>query len=121
MISDNDDGLRWFKYCYEMLPWQVDYGYGGGNVLEMRETQPDGSTKVSEITAEMLAAHLLAEGCTTVVIDSVDDAFRQRYAGLFADDLAAYDAGETQIYNVDAAQGTVRLTPRYPAAWEGDA
>ncbi|MGD9559007.1 MAG: hypothetical protein AB7V55_00180 [Oscillospiraceae bacterium] len=110
IVSSGDSGLRWFMYCYEMLPWQVDYSFGGGELVR-RTLQPDGTTEKHELTADEWADYLLENACTTVLLDEVDEGFRQRYGALFSDGLAAYDEEKTQLYGVVAGAGDVRLEP----------
>ncbi len=110
IVSTGDNGLRWFKYCYEFLPWQVDYSYGGGEFLD-RDKQADGTWLTRHVGAGEWEQHLLETGCTTVYIDDADEAFRDEYGGLFADGMDGYFDGETSLYEVETQNGGVVLAP----------
>lgn len=113
-VKTDDDGFWWFQYSFQMLPYQLDYSSGGG-VLENRTQDENGGTVRSEMTIDDLSEYLVQNGCTTVYLNTIDDDFRQKFAPLFADGLAAYDAGKTQLYAVEQGYGWVRLVPQLPA------
>ena len=111
LVKSGDNGIGWFMYCHQLLPWQLDYSFGG--VLEQRERQPDGTVQRRPVTPEELVAHLLESGCTTVYIDFADYDFIQTYGALFSDGLAAYQNGRASLYTVRPGGGGVVLEPVY--------
>ena len=113
LVKSGDNGVGWFMYHHQMLPWMMDYSYGG--TMVEREAQPDGTTLEIEVTPEMLAEHLIDEGCTTLYIDYADYEFIQAYGELFSDGLAAYQNDQANLYAVRVEDGAVTLDPLY---WE---
>lgn len=111
LVKSGDNGIGWFMYCHQLLPWQLDYSFGG--VLEQRDRQPDGTVQRRPVTPEELVAHLLESGCTTVYIDFADYDFIQTYGALFSDGLAAYQNGRASLYTVRPGGGGVVLEPVY--------
>lgn len=110
IVLSDDDGFKWFVYCYEMLPWQVDYSFGGGQLVE-RTLQTDGTTLIHEVTCEELSRHLIDTGCTTLYIDNADENFVNLYSQLFSDDMSGYLDDGLRLYNVTESNGNVILTP----------
>ncbi len=107
-VESNDNGIGWFTYSYQLLPWQLDYSYGGGPLQE-RELLPSGEVATHTVSAEEWAQYLQDSGCTTVYIEYADQEFKQMYGGLFSDGMQAYDARQTRIYEV-AYDGGGELT-----------
>lgn len=109
--------FMWFVYCYEFLPWQVDYSYGGGNEggnFTTYSKQPDGTVETHFVTADEWQAYLLASECDYVLIDEADDGFRQIYGHLFADGMESYFTEKTNLYTVQAVGQQVQLVPFVP-------
>lgn len=106
-----DDGLGWFTYCFEFLPHQLDYSFGGSPLVA--EKQPEDGDATVQLTPEELRKYLLENNCTYLFIDHLDDRFVQDYGALFADGLQGYDAGDplTGWYLVTAKQQGPLLLP----------
>lgn len=104
VVSVNDDGSRWFRICYDFLPVQVDYSFGGGLLAENR-TDANGEAYLHEYTAEEWAEYLLENDVTAVFIDDANDAFYQRYGSLFS------DGGGQALYRVVQQGAGVQLQP----------
>ncbi len=112
-VNTDDDGHGWFTWSYELLPWQLDYSFGGGSLIE-RTQQPDGTLHKRIISADELAQYLLDTGCDRVFIDYInygDSDFVALYGRLFEDGLAANKAGLTNLYAVVPEGGGVTLAP----------
>ncbi len=108
ILSESDDGMQWFLYCYEFLPWQVDYSFGGG-AFETRELQADGSTRKTPVDAEGWGEYLLENGVTHVFIDKASPAFAEGYGNLFSDGMQGYFDEKTVVYTVVPQGDSVRL------------
>lgn len=113
LVITEDEGNGWFMYHYEMLPWQLDYSYGGSKTGMMQENviEADGSTVKRMVTPELWEQHLIETGCTYVMIDSANPEFVETYASLFADGMEGYRQGETNLYAVTLSAGRVVLVP----------
>ncbi len=110
IVSSGDDGSRWFTYSFQMLPWQADYSFGGGALIE-RSKQPDGTVKLHQLTVQEWEEYLLESKCTNVFLDDADEAFWQNYGALFADEGASYKQDGNQLYEVEIQQGGLTLVP----------
>lgn len=103
-VSTADNGLRYFTYCYELLPQQMDYSFGGGPLGSAEND--DGSLYYHAYSCEELQEYLLKKDCTYIFLDEYNEVFRSEYASLFTDGLAAADAGDTRLYcRVQQASG----------------
>lgn len=114
IISSDDDGLKWFTYCYEFLPWQVDYSYGGGSVdghFVVNEKLADGSVERHLVSPEDWAEYLIEQGCDTIFVDQADEAFIDAYGYLFSDGMREYVRGEENLYHVYIEGDGVRIEP----------
>lgn len=109
IVTSEDDGSLWFRYCYVFLPWQVDYSFGGGELIDQKTI--GGETIKTPVTAEKLQQHLIEKGCTTLYIDNADENFIQTYGALFSDGLQSYQREETQLYTVQVTNESVELRP----------
>lgn len=110
LVYSGDSGIGWLTYCYEFLPWQLDYSYGGGQQA-VREKQPDGTTLVRPVTRLEWERHLVSTGCDVVLIVDADEDFRQKFAYAFTDRLQDYDNGLTQYYQVNVNGERITLSP----------
>ncbi len=112
LVLAEDMGMRFFMYVHELLPYAADPSYGGGDALREKVRGEDGVPVVHEITQEELERHLAENGTTNLYIDSMNEHFKEMYGGLFTDGLAAYENGETRLYEVQVQSGGhVRLAP----------
>lgn len=109
-VSSNDDGLGWFMYCYEMLPYQLDYSYGGGT-MEERVISSNGSIQKIHVTIDAWEIYLVESGCTTVYIDYASSDFAAEYGALFEDNMTSYHNRQTNLYEVTTENGNVVLVP----------
>lgn len=131
IVSINDDGSRWFTYCYALLPSQVDYSFGGGDlIVKLKKSESDtgfyaltaeeqtaynaGNTVAHMLNADEWQQYLLESECTTVFIDDANTAFAEKYGSLFIDGMDSYFAGETNLYTIQQQAGTVALLPMNP-------
>ena len=103
LVSQGDNGLAWFSYSCDLLPLILDYSGdvdgagGGGGTFGLPELY-NGNLYYHPYTQEEFAALVQASGCSYILVDAVDDIFRQSYAGLFTDGLAGAD--DTLLYRV---------------------
>ena len=104
-VYQGDNGLHWFTACYDFYPQIVDYSGDGGGTFGVEELRPSAESVEGyyyhPYTAEEFAALVEETGCEYLYLDRVDELFTQSYAGLFTDGLAAAEAGETLVYQVD--------------------
>lgn len=110
IVSSEDDGSRWFKYCFAMLPWQVDYSFGGGDIIQ-RTRMEDGSTELHELNAKELEKYLRESECTMLYIDTASQRFIDLYSVLFSDELAAYQSGTTDLYTIEVVDDQLIIAP----------
>lgn len=110
IVSSGDDGSRWFTFSFQMLPWQADYSFGGGGLIQ-RTKQPDGTVALHELTPEEWEDYLHQTGCTHVFLDDADQAFWDKYGALFEDEGQAYLQGATQLYEVKQQTNGLLLVP----------
>lgn len=95
-VGTDDIGIRYFNYCYHLLPQLTDYSYGGGPIGPPE--LDDGSLYYHAKTLEELTDYMAQQKIAYVFLDHYDEVFRSEYAALFTDGLAAADAGQTQLY-----------------------
>lgn len=107
-VSTADNGGRYFSFCYELLPLQMDYSFGGGPLGSADDN--DGSLYYHAYSCAELADYLQRKGCEYIFLDEYNENFRSEYAALFSDGLAAADAGTAFVYR-RAAGGTVLFSP----------
>ncbi len=106
-----DDGSLWFRYCYELLPRQLDYSFGGG-VLAEKRLDKNGESYEHELTAEEWEAYMLEQGVTAVYIEKTDEAFRQRFGGLFPGRRRSVGAaGQSPVPGADGRRGFAAGVP----------
>ena len=101
LVSQGDDGRRWFQYSYELLPMILQYGStelgGGGGTYGLPELY-DGTLYYHGYTAQALMDYL-KQNCDYVFVAEGSDVFTQSYAALFSDGLAAAQDGQA-VYRV---------------------
>lgn len=125
IVSQDDDGIKWFKYSYEFLPVLVDYSFGGGAISPEKEipakamgaafTLEEQKELLSQkLTAEVFARYLLYSDCDKLFIDNADEQFRQDYGSLFQDGLAGYFNGSCDLYSIEQTQTGVLMVPVQP-------
>lgn len=107
-IDQTGDGENWFLYSYHALPLVVDYSISGGGSL----TAGGGH----ETTAAELLAYLQANSIEYVYIYSIDDAFRQEYATLFAQPLPQAEQLPQLYYLTENGLQAVGLEAAYESA-----
>lgn len=110
IVSQNDNGIKWFTYCYELLPRQVDYSFGGG-LMAPPGALPEDTPYLHAVTPGQWEQTLRERGVTHVFLDDVDEVFTAAYGPMFSDGLAAWQSGETNIYAVRDIAGGLRLEP----------
>ena len=112
-VSTQDNGIRYFNYCYQLLPLQLDYSFGGGPLGSAEND--DGSLYYHAISCGELAAYLEEHGCDYIFLESFDEIFADEYAPLFTDGLAAARQGTTLYVRTQEAE-TLQYAP-----WGGEA
>ncbi len=90
-VSTDDNGGKYFTYCYQLLPLQMDYSFGGGPIGSPKDD--DGSMYYHAYTCQELQAYLLEKDCDYIFIETMDAAFSSEYATLFTDGLAGVENG----------------------------
>lgn len=108
-VGCDDNGGRYFNYCYHLLPQQTDYSFGGGPLGSPEEN--DGSLYYHAYTRQELADYLEERKIAYIFLDQFDDRFSREYAPLFTDGLAAGEAGETKLYVRVQTEDTVLFAP----------
>ena len=108
-VDTGDNGERYFNYCYQLLPLQTDYSFGGGPMGSAADD--DGSLYYHSVSREELETYLQERDCGFIFLHGYDDAFRREYTPLFVDALAAADAGETQLYVRDRTADGLCFVP----------
>ncbi len=98
IISQGDDGSRWFQYAGDLLPLQVDYSFGGGT-LALPNT--DESQYVYELTADEWCAYLETNGCKYVFVERSNALFVEQFGELFSDNLKQSANGDSTIYKIN--------------------
>ncbi len=104
-VSTDDNGLKYFNYCYQLLPLQMDYSFGGGPIGSAEND--NGSIYYHAYSCQELAEYLQARACDYVFIETMDAVFADEYASLFTDELAAGMAGSqlyVRVQDADALQ-----------------
>lgn len=110
IVTQGDNGIRWFMYSTYFLPQILDYSGdvagagGGGGTFGLPEFADPDSLYYHAYTAEQLRTTILESGCSYIFMDKLDDTFVKSYAELFSDGLAAALAGETLLYAVVEGQ-----------------
>ena len=121
IVTQGDNGLRWFTYSCYMQPNVLDYsgwpqdaetgswGAGGGTFgLPENIPDPERSDAIyyHPYTLEELDQAIRESGCEYIFIDKLDAGFVESYGSLFADDLAAALSNETLLYKVEESAFT---------------
>ena len=101
LVSQGDNGLRWFQLSYEFLPIVVDYSgwlrpenstgveYGaGGGTFGLPELY-DGDVYYHAYTQDEFHRAVLESGAGYLFVETSNRIFEQSYAALFSDGLAA--------------------------------
>ncbi|MDO5603112.1 MAG: hypothetical protein Q4G07_10125, partial [Oscillospiraceae bacterium] len=110
-VCQSDNGLGFFTYCYELLPYQMDLSFGGGelgppeyddgeNIYYHGEYLPLGAKEGEEKPLDLagLRDYLMERDCKYILTQEVDDLFCGVYAPLFTDGLAGARDGSVLIY-----------------------
>ncbi len=98
IISQGDDGNRWFQYAGDLLPLQVDYSFGGGT-LALPNT--DESQYVYELTVAQWCAYLEANNCDYIFVERSNALFIEQFGELFSDNLAQSANGLSVVYKIN--------------------
>ncbi len=108
-VGTDDNGGRYFNYCYHLLPQLTDYSFGGGPLGSPEDN--NGSMYYHAYTCGELAEYMRTKEIAYIFLDHYDEVFRSEYATLFTDALAAADAGETQLYVRVQTEDAVLFAP----------
>jgi hypothetical protein len=115
LITQGDDGQRWFQFSYEFLPVMLQYGStflgGGGGTYGTPENYDQSMYYHAYSTDDFFA--YLHENCDYLFIENIDDIFSDSYAELFGDirsnaprGMALYrvtDSGLEWVANIEVA------------------
>ncbi len=118
-ISQGDNGERWFRYSYRLLPNILDYsgvptamgGPGAGGGTFGLPGAGDGVVNYLPYTPALLCQTIEDSGCEYVFIETLDDRFVETYGTLFDDGLAGAIAGETVLYQVEGSGNALHFSP----------
>ena len=103
LVSQWDDGARWYRYAYALEPLALYHAVGDNTIVppqvETQETYP------LRLSAESIGGFLRENGCTLLLLDVDDDDFRREFGTLFTDGMAGYDTGECVVYRVEYTDG----------------
>lgn len=105
-VSQGDDGREWFLYCYELLPCQLDYSFGGGTLADPA-LLAEGQNAI-EMTPPELCSYLDKKGCAYLFIRQSDQIFKASYGALFTDGLAACEDGGA-VYKIKSGSSTMQF------------
>lgn len=104
LVSQGDNGLRWFQFSYDFLPLVLDYsgdetlGAGGGTFG--LAALNNGDAYYHAYTAAQFDAAVRASGSGYIFVEQADAIFTESYAALFSDGLAAAQSGPA-LYRVE--------------------
>lgn len=107
-VSQGDNGMRWFTYCCDMLPLQLDYSFGGGTIAAPGAMAED-TLYYIPLTQAQLKDYLVKNNCKYVFIERIDNNFYSEYKSLFSDELVQCQNGKSALYETVANGGTVML------------
>lgn len=123
LVSQGDDGKRWFMQYYEFYPEVImDYSFGGGTLSPQYLPQKGALTGAQDmhftpeqidyftshaLTPEVLCQYLEASGCTALYLDATDDGFAADYGALFTDGLTS----GARLYRVEGSGSAMRFVP----------
>ena len=117
LVSQGDNGLRWFNFSYEFLPMVLDYSgllrekdstgieYGAGGGTFGTAELYNGDVYYHAYSPQQFWKTVQQCGCAYVFVQYSDSVFEQSYAALFSDGLAAAANGSPALYRVDEQQG----------------
>ncbi len=95
-VSTDDNGGKYFNYCYQLLPLPMDYSFGGGPIGSADNY--DGSPYYHTLSLSELTDYLIERDCAYIFTEHVDAVFEAEYASLFTDCLAGARQGTVQLY-----------------------
>ncbi len=118
LVSQGDNGLRWFNFSYEFLPLVLDYsgeqrmefgasGGAGGGTFGLPELN-NGNLYYHAYTLDSFRDTVENSGCTYLFVHESDGIFTASYASLFSDGLAAAEDAPA-LYRVPAGGGVFEL------------
>lgn len=110
LVSQDDNGKKWFTYVFEFLPRQLFYGTGGGR-MGPEGAMPEGTLYFYPISRSEWEKQLIENNVTHVFIDDADPMFREEYGPLFADGMDGYFEGDTILYKVVVSGTGAKLMP----------
>ncbi len=116
LITQGDDGQRWFQFSYEFLPIMLQYGStflgGGGGTYGTPENYNNSTYYHAYSEADFLA--YLQQNCDYLFIENIDEIFSDSYSDLFGDvrsnaprGMALYrvtDTGLEWVANIEVPQ-----------------
>lgn len=123
LVSQGDDGKRWFMQYYEFYPEViVDYSFGGGTLSEAFELRHGAFTGARNMnftqqqidyfssrpfTAQVFCEYLEAAGCTAIYFDQLDGIFVEQYGHLFTDGLTS----GAKLYKIEGSGTQMQFVP----------
>ncbi len=105
LVSQWDDGGRWYRYAYALEPLALYKAQGDGTIVPP-DVQPGLPAQITLwLGQENIAAFLREQGITLLLLDVDDYDFRNEFAPLFTDGMAGYDNGSCCVYRVQPTDG----------------
>ncbi len=103
LVSQWDDGGRWYRYAYALEPVSLYHVMGNNTIVPLEGTTDE--EYALRLDKTNIAAFLRESGCTLVLTDVLDHYFSTEFGGLFADGLAGYEDGSCHVYRVEYTDG----------------
>jgi len=108
LISQWDDGGRWYRYAYALEGLPLLYLEGGSTVLTPEsDLIPEDALCLSK---DSFFDFIDQNGITLLLIDVADYDFMQEFGSLFPDGLAGAEQGITGLYRVTRTDDGLQLT-----------
>lgn len=99
-IGQGDDGNRWFSYSNQLIPYQLDYSYGGGTFCLPEDDIPQDSLYYIKVTPEQLLEYIDENGCKYVFVEKSDEYLVNGFGHLFSDNLEICNTVQSALYQV---------------------
>ena len=101
VVTQWDDGGRWYRYACALEPLPLYRAEGDGTVVSMEEP---GEYPV-RLDRATITAFLRENGCTLLLTDVLDYYFCTEFEDLFTDGLAGYVDGSCHVYRIEYTDG----------------
>lgn len=98
-ISQMDNGIRWFTYSNELLPFQLDYSFGGGT-FAAPGALPEGAKYYIPLTKDEFLDYILENNCKYIFVERSNSYLSNEFGSLFSDYLTQCNLGNSAVYEV---------------------